>query len=217
MNAVQDAVRAGCVVVAIGLWFWSQKAISEAKAPPVAETGIGDRLHSLTTPLLSWLSEKPKRADGLLIATSAGIDAFGIYLLGAAVFGHTIRPLIALLIVFALRQLCQLLVSLPDPPGMIWRYPGFPTLLVTYHVENDFFFSGHTAVSVVGALALIHAAPIWLAALGALLAAIEATTVIVLRAHYTMDVFAAITAACVADVAAGWIAPHVDTLLHSIG
>jgi hypothetical protein len=216
MSASQIAIRAGCVVVAVALWFWSQKAISEAKAPPMEETGIGDRLHSLTTPWLSWLSEKPRRADALLIATSMGIDLFGLYLLGAAVFGHTIRPLISLLIVFALRQVCQLLVSLPDPPGMIWRYPGFPTLLVTYHVENDFFFSGHTAVSVVGALALIHAAPVWIAALGALLAAVEATTVIVLRAHYTMDVFAAIMAAGVADVAAGWIAPHVDTLLRSI-
>jgi hypothetical protein len=216
MSAAQIGIRTGCVGVTIALWFWSQKAISEAKAPPVAQTGIGDRLHSLTTPALSWLSAKPKRADALLIGTSAGIDAFGLYLLGSAVFGHTIRPLIAVLVVFALRQICQLLVSLPDPPGMIWRYPGFPTLFVTYHVENDFFFSGHTAVSVVGALALIHAAPVWLAAVGALLAAVEATTVIVLRAHYTMDVFAAITAACVADIVAGWVAPHIDTLLRSI-
>jgi membrane-associated phospholipid phosphatase len=155
-------------------------------------------------------------ANALLIATSAGIDVFGLYIFGAAVFGHTTRPLVAVLIVFALRQLCQLLVSLPAPPGMIWRYPGFPSLLVTYHVENDFFFSGHTAVSAVAMLALVHVAPWWLAALAVVLTAIEAGTVIVLRAHYTMDVFAAIFAAFFADVAAGWIAPGLDTLLRGL-
>src|SRR5687767_63957 len=101
-----------------------------------------------------------------------------------------------------------MLVSLPEPPGVIWRYPGFPSLLVTYHVENDFFFSGHTAVSVVGALQLIHFAPTWVAALAVILATIEAVTVIVLRAHYTMDVFAAIVAACVADVRRDGLRPR---------
>jgi hypothetical protein len=216
MSALELGVRGGFVGAAVALWFWSQAAISERKAPPPAATGIGDRLHTWTTPWLTWLSHSPRRANALLIATSAGIDVFGLYIFGAAVFGHTTRPLVAVLIVFALRQLCQLLVSLPAPPGMIWRYPGFPSLLVTYHVENDFFFSGHTAVSAVAMLALLHVAPWWLAALAVVLTAIEAGTVIVLRAHYTMDVFAAIFAAFFADVAAGWIAPGLDTLLRGL-
>ena len=37
---------------------------------------------------------------------------------------------------------------------MIWHDPGFPSFLVTYHVANDFFFSGHTAIAVFGAIEL---------------------------------------------------------------
>jgi hypothetical protein len=217
MTALELVTRGGFVAAAIALWFWSQQTISDTKAIPPVAGAVGDRLHTLSSPLHSRLIARPRRADALLIATSAGIDVFGLYLLGAAVFGPTARPLAAVMIVFALRQLCQLLVSLPDPPGLIWRYPGFPSLLVTYHVENDYFFSGHTAVSAVAMLELIRVAPASIAALAVVLTVIEASTVIVLRAHYTMDVFAAIFAACAADVAACWVAPGLDSLLRSLG
>jgi hypothetical protein len=217
MSALDVGVRTAFVGVAIALWFWSQKAISDRKAPaPVGAGGIGDRLHALSTPWHTWFAGHPRGADALLIGTSAGIDLAGVYLLAASVFGDTLQPLLALVLVFAMRQLCQLLVSLPDAPGVIWRYPGFPSLLVTYHVENDYFFSGHTAVSVVAMLHVVHVAPPWLAAFAVALAAVEAGTVIVLRAHYTMDVFAAIVAACAAYVAAGWIAPGADSLLRGL-
>ena len=93
-------VRIGWVGVALVLWFWTQKLISK-KAP----TGnrITDRLHEWTSPLHAWLVASPRAANGTLIATSALIDLFGLYLIGAAVFGASIRPFIALLLVFGLR------------------------------------------------------------------------------------------------------------------
>ena len=42
---------------------------------------------------------------------------------------------------------------------MIWRNPGFPSLLVTYGVSNDFFISGHTAIAVLGAIAASKLGP----------------------------------------------------------
>ncbi len=78
---------------------------------------------------------------------------------------------------------------------MIWRHPGVPSLLVTYHVANDFFFSGHTAIAVLGAIEVARVAPPWVAAGAALVACLEAATVVTLRAHYTMDVLAAVFAA----------------------
>jgi hypothetical protein len=77
---------------------------------------------------------------------------FGLSLIAAAIFGRTFAPFLGVLILFALRQVCQSLCTLPPPPGIIWRNPGFPTLLVTYDVGNDFFFSGHTALAVLGAI-----------------------------------------------------------------
>lgn len=29
------------------------------------------------------------------------------------------------------------------PPGYLWDYPGFPSLVVPYGATNDFFYSGH--------------------------------------------------------------------------
>ena len=55
---------------------------------------------------------------------------------------------------FGLRQMCQAVSALPLPEGMIWRSPGVPSLLVTYDVANDLFFSGHTAMAVYGAIEL---------------------------------------------------------------
>lgn len=211
MNALPEiGVRLGLVVGALGLWFWTQRLIA-GKLP--AGRGVGDRLHDWSAPLHGWLAAHPRAADWTLIATSALIDVCGIYLFASAVFGPTLRPFVAVLILFALRQGCQAVCTLPTPPGCLWRDPGFPSLLVTYGTSNDFFFSGHTAISVLAALQLMHGAPPWLVGLGLGVAVIEATTVIILRAHYTMDVFAAVFAAWAADAAAGKLAPLVDAWL----
>ena len=138
----------------------------------------------------------------MLIASSLGIDTLGVFLIGAGLCGPTLRPFIGLLLLFAFRQLCQVLCALPPPPDMIWRRPGFPSLLVTYGVANDFFISGHTAIAVLGAVEACRLLPPLFGAVAVAVAVLEATTVLVLRAHYTMDVLAAVTAAfCAAGLA----------------
>src|SRR5205814_1246361 len=82
----------------------------------------------------------PRKANALLISSSLVIDLLGFYLLGSAIFGSTIQPFLGLLMLFALRQLCQAFCPLPPPGGMIWRDPGFPTILVTYGTSTDLFF-----------------------------------------------------------------------------
>ena len=216
MSAVDIAVRVGFVVVAVAVWFLSQAKISASKPPPLVDGPIGDRLHTWSTPWHAWLTARRVRSSRLLIVTSAGIDVFGVYLLAATIVGSSIRPMVALLIVFALRQLCQYLVSLPAPAGVVWHHPGFPSLLVTYHVANDYFFSGHTAVAAVATMHLLHVAPWWVVVLAVLGTIVEAGTVIVLRAHYTMDVFAAVFAAVAADTAATWLAPGIDAFLNGL-
>jgi hypothetical protein len=142
----------------------------------------------------------PGAANALLITSSGFIDLFGLFLLGSALFGPSLRPGIGLLLLFVFRQVSQLTCALPTPPDMIWRQPGFPSLLVTYNVANDFFFSGHTAIAVLGAIEVAKVAPWWIAGAAAVIAFLEGATVLVLRAHYTMDV---LTAAVAAFSAAG--------------
>ncbi len=205
-----SAVRAVLVAAGLGGWFWTQALIAKRAFP---EGRIGDGLQELTAPLNRLLGAHPRWADGVLIVTSALIDALGIFLVVVAIFGPSIRPFLGLLILYALRQLCQGLCALPPPDGMIWRDPGFPSLLVTYGTASDLFFSGHTAIAVYGAIELGYWGGPVLAAVGAVVAAVEAATVLVLRAHYTMDVFAAaVTALWVWTVAAS-LAPGLDRVL----
>ena len=135
-------------------------------------------------------------------------------LIAMAVFGPSFAPFLGLLIVFGLRQISQLCCTLPPPPGMIWRDPGVPSLLVTYGVSNDLFFSGHTALAVLAAIEICQSAPWWLGAAAVLVALGEAVIVIVLRAHYTMDVITGALAAWFAADLASHLSPMVDAFLQ---
>ncbi len=207
------AVRLGLVVVGLAGWFWTQRLIARRAWP---ERGIGDAMHLWTAALNRSLRAHPATANALLIATSAVIDGLGLFLLASAIFGPTIRPFLGLLIVYVLRQVSQGLCSLPQPDGMIWRRPGFPSLLVTYGTAGDLFFSGHTAIAVYGCVELVRLGGPVLPALGVAIAIVEALTVLVLRAHYTMDVLAAIVAALWAADVASAAAPAVDRALAAL-
>src|SRR5207245_7885562 len=144
---------------------------------------------------------------------SAIIDMLGIFILASTIVGRSITPFLGLLNLFSLRQIIPGLCPLPPPNGMIWHHPGFPSLLVTYGVPNDLFFSGHTALAILGACVLAKSLPRVGAIIGLLIALFEIATVIFLRAHYTMDIFTgAITALYIWTVAKR-LGPPIDAFL----
>jgi len=152
----------------------------------------------------------------VLIVSSLLIDLLGIFVVARGVLGPSVRPFLGLLMLFALRQVCQALCALPCPDGMIWRSPGFPSLFVTYGTASDLFFSGHTALAIYGCLELgLWGGPAF-ALLGALIALFEVAAVLILRAHYTMDVFTGVVAALWVFSVAGGLAPGLDSLLLSL-
>ena len=200
------------VAVALVIWFWTQSLIG-AKA--AGGDGVGDILHRLTANWHAYLLARPKAADWLLIISSFFIDIFGLSLIGISVFGSSMGPFVAVILLFVMRQICQAICTLPVPSGMIWRHPGFPSLLVTYGVSNDLFFSGHTALAVLGAIEISHGAPPWLGVVVWVVAFLEAAVVLVLRAHYMLDIIAgALAAWFAADIAAG-LTPVIDRWLAS--
>jgi hypothetical protein len=212
------AVRVGLVIVGIVAWYATQALLGK-RVPKVAyEVPLTDGIHVLTRRIHSRYATNVAAGNRLLIISSLVIDLLGAYLLGSAIFGESIRPYVGLVMLFALRQICQMLCPLPAPSGMVWRYPGVPAILVTYGTANDLFFSGHTAIAVYGAATL---AGHWGAeglALGSAIAVFEAVTVLVLRAHYTMDVFTGIVCALWVYSLGGAIAPWVDGMIrHWVG
>jgi membrane-associated phospholipid phosphatase len=204
-------LRVGVVAGALIAWFWTQSLIARKSAP---KDGLGDVVHDLTARWHRYFSTNARAANAALITSSLFIDVTGLSLIGTAIFGSTFAPFLAILFVFGLRQICQGLCTLPPPPGIIWRNPGFPALLVTYAVGNDFFFSGHTALAVLGAVEAAHLGPPWLAVIAAVVALGEMLIVLVLRAHYTLDVLAGAWAAFLAAEVAGKLSPAVDAWLR---
>ena len=201
--------RFGLVAVGILLWFWTQSLIARRAFP---EGRIGDAIHVATAPVNQYLVDHPPAANTLLMVSSAFIDLLAIFLLASAVFGPSIRPFLGLVMLFVLRQVCQALCALPLPEHMLWRYPGFPSLLVTYGTSNDLFFSGHTAIAVYGSLELARLGRRWLI-VGVVIAVFEMAAVLVLRAHYTMDVFTGAAAALCVGWLAARLAPACDERL----
>jgi hypothetical protein len=198
------------VCAGIAAWLWTQSLLGARPAPG---DRIGDGLHEWSAPVNAFLNGHPAWADGLLIASSALIDGLGLFLLARSVFWPSMRPFLGLLILLGLRQIFQRLCALPPPEGMIWRYPGFPSLLVTYGVSNDLFFSGHTGVAVFGAVELGRIGRRWLTPIAVAVAAFETVAVLVLRAHYTMDVFAGAVTALLVAVLVAYLAAPCDRVL----
>jgi hypothetical protein len=178
--------RLAVTVVALLIWFGTQALIGARGAPAA---GIGDSLHAATASANVYLHQHPGLANAMLVVSSAIIDLLGIFLLSKWIFRGELRPFLGLVIVLGLRQIMQAAVALPTPPDAIWHYPGVPSLLVTYGVASDYFFSGHTAIAVLGATEMVRAGRRWLTVAAVGIVLFEAAAVLVLRAHYTMDVF----------------------------
>lgn len=200
MTRAKGFLARGLVVAcALGLWFWTQSLIG---ARGSTASTLTDSIHLWTQTWNAALWNRPGLADAVLMGSSLYIDAVGLFLLLGGLFGASFRPVLGLVALFFLRQMCQFVVALPAPEGMLWRNPGFPSLFVTYGVSNDLFFSGHTALAVYGFTEIRRLKkPVltWLSA-GAALA--EVAVVLVLRAHYFIDVF---TGALAALWVASWI------------
>lgn len=178
--------------MALAAWFATQKLIA---ARPAVDGVMTDFLHQASAKWNVVLHQRSRLANGILIASSAGVDLLTLFVLAWSVLGPSFTPFWGLLGLFAMRQASQAMVALPAPQGIIWRHPGFPSLFVTYDVGNDFFFSGHTALAVYGAIQLATLQVPALTALGVAIAIAEMVVVIILRAHWTVDVLAGALAA----------------------
>jgi hypothetical protein len=203
-------------ITLLALWHITQILLDSNKK--LILLGMGDnptsvdRMHVFLEPINNFLSQHPLITDILLIISSAHIDAILIGMVLWGIFGKTVRPLLVVLFVLVFRQISQFLVIVPIPPGMIWHYPGFPSLIVTYHTNYDFFFSGHAAASILSVLEIYarHYKRSWPLVWVSILAVLEIAFVLSMRFHYTADVIAGIFAAVAAFFFAQKLTPYLD-------
>lgn len=207
------AIKLGVTAIAIGMWLVTQKLLGRRK--PLVNDRISDYVHILTEKYNLYLNQSPRIANGLLISSSLIVDGLGLFLIFQTLAGTSVRPLLALMVLFALRQINQATMILPTPQRMIWRNPGVPSLFVTYDVSNDLFFSGHTALAVLGALELAQLGGGFYLALAIAVVIFEVVTILLLRAHWTMDIFTGIITALWVHEVVSRYAPNVDHWIAS--
>jgi hypothetical protein len=183
---------------------------------PPSSCGIIDQLHQWTLSLNAYITQSMPLQDALLIVLNAIVDSSVIFVFLLTLIRQNIRPFLTLGLFFVLRQSLQLLVSLPIPAHTIWHYPGFPSLLATYNIGNDFYFSGHTGISLIAALELMNFHKHWLTICAFTIFGCILITLIVMEIHYTMDIYTAILTVFCLTKLSQYIAPPINRWLRQL-
>lgn len=68
--------------------------------------------------------------------------------------GKTWRPVLTLSLFFGFREVCGFIFEIREDEDMLWRYPGFPSITVSYHENKEFFYCGTVGLFLICALEL---------------------------------------------------------------
>jgi hypothetical protein len=203
------------IIVAGGLISTLTEHLIGDRIPPTCK--IGDFLQHWTSGLNDFVSSREWIGDALIIFYSILGDAIVLILIVCAIVKSSIRPVLPLLVFLLLRQAMQLIVSFPVDPGLIWHYPGFPSLFSNYRMSGDFYFSAYVGILILGALELGEIFKVrWLTALNFFVAFLVAFIDLVLRSHYTTDIYTSIVTAIFAYLFTEQFVPPVDQFLKKL-
>ena len=160
----------------------------------IAKQKIIDRSHDFVffKTINDFMKEHTEFTRYNFILTSLLIDINVVYICIKYLMGGNRRSIFIFFVGLILRQICQFTNRLPTPNDMIWFHPGIPSMLVTYYVQNDFFFSGHTYVAFCAGLEIISSKNFWAKFYGILFIVYEIMLIITTNSHYFMDVYGAV-------------------------
>lgn len=151
--------------------------------------------------IYNYLKNNPISLQFLLISSSLLIDLTTLYTIYHYLYlKHRFELIVGVAFILITRQLNQFIVYLPPPKlPPLWYHPGFPSIIVTYGTENDFFYSGHTSISTFLAYNLfVNTNNLWIRVLIIMGVIYEIFTIVVTHSHYTMDIYAALLSGIVA-------------------
>lgn len=202
-------IQAAAVCAAYAAWLISQHLLEKSRGPV---DGFTDHTHQLLSGVNLFLNTHPTLTNVVLAVSSLEVDLAALSMVVFFFVRQESRPLLALWLILIMRQLCQSSVSMPLPQGMIWHYPGFPSVVVTYSASTDFFFSGHMALATVLTAELTaQRAPVWKQTVGWAAVCLQALVVLSMRFHYVTDVVAGVLAAIVATQFAEALGRRLDS------
>lgn len=206
--ALLRGLQLAAVGAAYATWLATQQLLERTRGEV---PGFTDHTHEWLAGVNAFLNVRPALANVVLAVSSFEVDVAAVSMLAFFLIRRESRPLLALWLILIMRQLCQASVSVPAPEGMIWRYPGFPSLMVTYNTSTDFFFSGHMALAALLATELTaHRAARLEQVLAWVVVGVQAFIILSMRFHYVTDVVAGLLAAVAATQLAGALGRRLD-------
>jgi hypothetical protein len=174
-------------------WNYTQKYLSFERP---ATQGIIDKMHDskFICRLNIYLSDHPIFAKLNIILTTLLLDINIVYVILTSIINDDSKPIFLIVFGVILRQLCQFINKLPTPQNMIWFDPHFPTFFMVYNTVNDFFFSGHTLISIItGVTIYSQTANVFVALYAILFIIYEISFVAISKSHYFMDIYAGVS------------------------
>ena len=207
-NVLLRCAQAAAVVGVYAAWLLTQALLERSRGfVPV----FIDHTHQALAGMNAFLNAHPSLSNVILAASSLEVDLAAISMVSFFFARRESRPLLALWITLIMRQLCQSAFSIAPPAGMIWRYPGFPSIVVTYSTSSDFFFSGHMALATLLAAELsAHRAARWKQVIAWAVIGVQAFIILSMRFHYVTDVVTGFLAAIAATRIAGTVGASLD-------
>lgn len=128
----------------------------------------------------------------LLIINGLMLDISSMFItLYFILFGKSTRICVVIILFYAMRVLHQLVYLDPFPENYYFPSPGFPSIVVTYGRQSDFFYSGHCGFTMI---VLIECHKLKLHKIMVAQALIFIYTTFMLlscQVHYTIDIVAA--------------------------
>jgi hypothetical protein len=125
----------------------------------------------------------------LIISSSLCIDIFTLTMIGYwLIHGTSVRPAAVVLLFYVIRSFHLYMYTPKFPQGFFFQYPGFPSIMVPYGRQSDFFFSGHCGILTITTLEW-HTLKKWKMFYPNLIALFYTAFVLMsLRVHYFIDI-----------------------------
>jgi hypothetical protein len=177
---------------------------------------IDDKIFYYTSDINDYFQRNKSHAYYLIIFSSLLLD---LNLLSSTVYwyksGKNWKPFITVIFICLTKAIVNSLFNFKYPAGMIYDYPGFPSLSVSYRKSSTLFFSLNAALTCI--LLVMSYEGKWKANywFGLVTLIIYSFTALVMRFHYVIDIFGGIVCAHYFYILSEWPA-HLFESIFSI-
>ena len=157
---------------------------------------LTDTVQDWTLSITLFFETNVSVRDAVIITSSFLIDLNLVILsLRFLFYAHSTRIVLLIFVFYLVRTFVQRIFFVQFPQHYIFLYPGFFSIAVPYTPSNDFFFSGHVGICTFFFLEFSQDQKTALQGLALVTILLNMFTLLVMRAHYSIDLAVGIVVA----------------------